>query len=171
MKPNRLVIVAVMLAACGGQTAATTTTVGPGTITAPSPAPTTTEAPASSTTTPPSTATTLPAAPTLPPSPIGDGESICDLYGAPVEIGQVSDIGLIEISGIAASRNHPGVIWAVNDSGDGPTIYAIEDGETISTVGLNGVFPIDFEDLDIGPGPDGTDHARGFLILEAPRHD
>jgi hypothetical protein len=153
-----LVAMCVVLAACGGagtptdeppSTSATTATTAT--------SPPVTALPATSTsTTIPATTTTRPALPD--PPPFGDGETVCDLYGSAEQIGQVRDIGLIEISGIAASRSHDGVVWAVNDSGDGPTVYAIEEGETISTVTLNGAFPIDWEDLDIGPGPDGSDH-------------
>jgi hypothetical protein len=33
---------------------------------------------------------------------------------------------LAESSGVAVSRTQPGVLWSHNDSGDGPTLYAID---------------------------------------------
>lgn len=98
------------------------------------------------------------ALPALVPPSVPSGGTICDVYGDPDVIGRVSDTRLIEISGIAASRTHDGIIWAVNDSGDAPVVYALDEGDTVARVTLNAVFPIDWEDLDVGPGPDGTDH-------------
>ena len=41
------------------------------------------------------------------------------------EVGVVPD-ELQESSGLAISRTQPGVLWSHNDSGDGPTLYAID---------------------------------------------
>lgn len=160
MRTPRLLALAVVLTACSQTVATTTTTTAlPGSTVSPSSSVTTTatDAPAAPTSSTTVTSTTRPLA-DLPDSPVAAGESVCDLYDAPTVVGEVSDTALIEVSGIAASRTHEGVVWAVNDSGDGPVVYAIDDGDTITTLTLDGVFPIDWEDLSIGPGPDGSDH-------------
>jgi hypothetical protein len=64
-----------------------------------------------------------------------------------------------ELSGLAASRSQPGVLWAVNDSGDNARLYAIAtDGSYLGSFVLGGVTATDWEDIAIGPGPEpGTD--------------
>lgn len=60
----------------------------------------------------------------------------------------VNDTVLAEISGLAASHEHPGVLWVHNDSGDPAAIYAIsEQGERLATVTVDGVSNIDWEDI------------------------
>ena len=68
--------------------------------------------------------------------------------------GTVGDAELVEVSGLAAGRANPGVIWAHNDSGDGPNLYALDSaGALLATFGLTGAQAIDWEDLAAGPGP------------------
>src|SRR5262245_877881 len=54
--------------------------------------------------------------PSLPTAPAPAGP--CKLFSSPAPVGQVQNIELIEISGLAASRTRPGVVYAHNDSGD-----------------------------------------------------
>jgi len=94
-----------------------------------------------------------------------------------------------EASGLAVSRETPGVLWTHNDSGDGPVLYAFDKtGAHRGAVMLDGVWAIDWEDLagavlddqptlvvgDIGDnprkrrricrrGPAGLRHAGGQL--------
>ncbi len=66
----------------------------------------------------------------------------------------VSDTRLKEVSGIAASRKFPGVLWVHNDSGDKPRVFAIDtSGQTLGSVLLAGEKAYDWEDIAIGPGP------------------
>lgn len=67
---------------------------------------------------------------------------------------------LDEISGLAASRTAPGVLWVHNDSGDNSRIYTIDlEGQLLGTYTLGGVFVEDGEDIAIGPGPEpGVDY-------------
>jgi hypothetical protein len=59
---------------------------------------------------------------------------------------------LKEASGIAASRNNPGVLWTENDSGNAAVVYAIDaQGRNLGTYALPG--NSDNEDISIGPGP------------------
>jgi hypothetical protein len=66
---------------------------------------------------------------------------------------------LTSVSGLAASRRHPGVIWAIEDSFEPPVITALDlDGQVRAEVRVEGSLftNIDWEDLAVGPGPDGT---------------
>jgi len=65
------------------------------------------------------------------------------------------------VSGIASSRRNPGVLWAHNDSGGGPDVYAVgDDGADLGRFRLGGdATAVDWEDMTLGPGPqDGVDH-------------
>ena len=90
------------------------------------------------------------------PSTPGDAA----LFGGPVPAGVVQHDPLQEASGLVASRAHPGVLWAHNDSGDGPYLYALTtDGRHLGVFALSGAEARDWEDLAIGPGPEaGVDY-------------
>ncbi|HET9363012.1 MAG TPA: hypothetical protein VFO58_24855, partial [Vicinamibacterales bacterium] len=61
---------------------------------------------------------------------------------------------LNESSGLAISRSQPGVLWSHNDSGDAPTVYAIDQsGRLLATVPLAGADARDWEDMSSGPCP------------------
>ncbi|MET8227974.1 WD40 repeat domain-containing protein [Streptomyces sp. NPDC005301] len=67
----------------------------------------------------------------------------------------IEDPRITESSGLAASRQHPGVYWTHNDSDDGPYLYAVDSrtGKTVATVTLSGIgSPRDVEAVSIGPG-------------------
>ena len=72
-------------------------------------------------------------------------------------VGIVSRLGAIpEASGLAASRRTPGVLWAQNDSGD-PIVFALnESGHVIGRVRITGVSVHDWEDIAVGPCPQGS---------------
>ncbi len=81
----------------------------------------------------------------------GAGE--CTVYASkPRRVGSVPE-GLRELSGFAASRRHPGIYWAHNDSGNTLALHAIrENGDVVAT------FPLaasartrDPEDVAVGP--------------------
>ena len=65
---------------------------------------------------------------------------------------------LRELSGLAASRRHPGVLWAHNDSGNAFVLFALRtDGRVLSAFPLRGAAPVDIEDIAVGPcGPAST---------------
>ena len=86
---------------------------------------------------------------TLPPD-----AAVCDGYRDVSTDGTVRSNELNEISGVAASRNHPGVLWVHNDSGGEGAVYALSVvGELLATWTLNGAGAFDWEDLATGPGP------------------
>ncbi len=62
-----------------------------------------------------------------------------------------------ESSGVAASRRRPGVFWTMNDSGDGPFLYATDSaGSDLGAVRVRNATNVDWEDLATGPCPDGS---------------
>jgi hypothetical protein len=75
----------------------------------------------------------------------------------PAVAGEVGEPALVETSGLAASRAHDGVLWAHNDSGDQPRVFALgEDGEALGAYAVDGAENVDWEDVAVGPGPDGA---------------
>ena len=79
-----------------------------------------------------------------------DGGKIIGTLKAPV----------VEASGLAASKQNQGVLWAHNDSGHASELYAVRlDGTPVGTFFLSESESIDWEDVAIGPGPiDGQDY-------------
>jgi hypothetical protein len=62
---------------------------------------------------------------------------------------------LREASGLAVSRTQPGVLWAHNDSGDAPMLYAIDaKGTILAKVAVLDAMAIDWEDIAGGPCPE-----------------
>ena len=83
----------------------------------------------------------------------------CDRYEGPTVIGTVSEPTLSEISGLAASRAHEGVLYVHNDSGEPHArFFAIRtDGEVLGEYALGGEPAFDLEEIAIGSGPRGHD--------------
>lgn len=72
--------------------------------------------------------------------------------------------GLHELSGIAASRRHPGVYWAHNDSNNHGTLFAIdESGKVLARFPLRGLRPRDAEDVAVGPCAPGSRRSCIYL--------
>ncbi|MFD6417292.1 WD40 repeat domain-containing protein [Streptomyces sp. NPDC060194] len=66
----------------------------------------------------------------------------------------MTDPRIVESSGLAASREHPGIYWTHNDQ-DSPRVFAVDSrtGRTVATVTLRGVgTPRDMEAIAVGPG-------------------
>lgn len=62
--------------------------------------------------------------------------------------GWMSDPVLREVSGMAVSHAHPGMLWVENDSGNPATIYAVTPGGSLrARLAIDGVPNIDWEDL------------------------
>jgi hypothetical protein len=80
----------------------------------------------------------------------------CATFEQGVEAGRVANPALDELSGLGASRRNPGVLYANNDSGDGARVFVLtETGGDLGTITLSGAGHVDYEDLAVGPGPDG----------------
>ena len=68
-----------------------------------------------------------------------------------------------EASGIAASRMNVGVIWAHNDSGDQPRLFALDgNGKHLGVYEILGAEAEDWEDMAVGPGPKAE---RSYLYI------
>jgi hypothetical protein len=73
---------------------------------------------------------------------------------APTVQGTVGPTELIETSGVAPSRRHPGILWVHNDSGDTPRVFAITgNGAARGVYPFVGATAFDWEAIAIGPGP------------------
>jgi hypothetical protein len=68
--------------------------------------------------------------------------------------GVVSTTTIFEASGLAASRQNPGVLWTHNDIKTTAILFALStNGNLLATWQMSNVFSGDFEDIAIGPGP------------------
>jgi hypothetical protein len=73
----------------------------------------------------------------------------------PTRLAELTDKRLEEVSGLAASANNPGLLWAHNDSGNSAEILLIDDSLNIKLVcKIKGVDNRDWEDIAVGPGPE-----------------
>lgn len=70
--------------------------------------------------------------------------------------GTFADAELKESSGVAVSRAHPGILWTVNDSGNGPWIFATDTtGRAVARIPLD-ARNRDWEAIAIGSCPPGS---------------
>jgi hypothetical protein len=70
-------------------------------------------------------------------------------------MGTIPNDSLSELSGLAASRRNPGVLYVHNDSGDAPRIYALDEkAQLLGACTIRGAAAGDWEDIAVGPGPD-----------------
>jgi len=68
---------------------------------------------------------------------------------------------LIEASGLIYSRKNPGYLWSHQDKGNDNRIFLIDSnsGETVAAYRLIGMQNRDWEDIEMGPGPEsGVDY-------------
>lgn len=68
-----------------------------------------------------------------------------------------------EASGIADSKINSGYLWIHEDSGSRPHIWLLKkDGTSLKSIAINGATNIDWEDMGLGKGPDGS---KNYLYL------
>jgi len=80
-----------------------------------------------------------------------------DAFLPGAKIAALENKKLGEISGLESSTNNPNLLWAHNDSGNGPEIFLLNDKLEIKlTCELAGVKNRDWEDIAVGPGPDSN---------------
>ena len=78
----------------------------------------------------------------------------CPTFDTGTTPGTIASPALIEASGIAPSRMNGGVLWAHNDSGDTPRLFAMNTtGTHLGTYTFSGASAVDWEDMAVGPGP------------------
>jgi hypothetical protein len=163
-----------MVGGCGGSSSVAEGAASTATLPAPSLAPATT---ATSTTAPPpptTATTTAPATPatttTTAPTPTAAGTTIVAVPVVPgtcpswklVAKPRIAAPDITEASGLAGGRVNRGVWWTHNDSGDTPRVFALDgDARLLTTVAVEGADAWDWEDIDIGPGPEG----RSYLYV------
>jgi hypothetical protein len=69
-------------------------------------------------------------------------------YRAPEVVGTIDTPGLVELSGLAASRIRDDTLWAHNDSLNAPILYAIgSDGRDLGSLHVEGASYLDWEDM------------------------
>lgn len=74
----------------------------------------------------------------------------------------VRDPDLQESSGLAASPSRPGILWTHNDSGNSPTLYAVDrDGAVVARVAVRGVPATDWEAI----GSWRDERGRGLIAI------
>jgi hypothetical protein len=70
------------------------------------------------------------------------------VVGEPVIAGKLENTQINEASGLASSRLYPGLLWAINDGGDDPLLYAVgSDGTDLGTFRVEGAKNFDWEAL------------------------
>jgi len=70
------------------------------------------------------------------------------LYQDAVQMGYLANRELNEVSGLACSRLNHDVLWAINDSGSGPYLYAVDTrGAHLGKVRVRNALNQDWEDL------------------------
>lgn len=70
------------------------------------------------------------------------------------KVGVIHDSSLWEVSGLAASRSHPGYLWAEEDSGNSNQIQLISPrGNAVARFSIENARNRDWEDIAVGPGP------------------
>lgn len=87
---------------------------------------------------------------------------------------------MVESSGVAVSRAHPGLLWTHNDSGDDAYVYATDlAGTDRGTVRIRGAKAVDWEDITLAPCPAGrttclyiadtgdNERRRNFVVIYA----
>ena len=93
----------------------------------------------------------------------------CPNEGSIRDLGALSDGSLDETSGLTASTEHPGVLWAHNDQGDSPRLFALDEtGEILGESVVLGPLAFDWEDIAAGLGPDGS---PGLWIADTGDND
>ena len=101
--------------------------------------------------------------------------------GNPYEAGRLQNSRIREASGIARSHRHSEILWAINDSGSSPVLFAIgSDGSDRGSVRLKNAVNFDWEDIasfeidgkpwllvaDIGDNFGFRSHVSLYLIEE-----
>lgn len=77
-------------------------------------------------------------------------------FGQTRRLAEAEDRAIKEASALVASRRWPGILWTLNDSGNTPTLYALdEEGRSRGTFRVEGASNEDWEALQLGPGRDG----------------
>jgi myo-inositol-hexaphosphate 3-phosphohydrolase len=86
--------------------------------------------------------------------PTAPVQSRCPTFAEREQIGTVAFPEADEISGVAASRRNPGVLWVHNDSGDTERAFAMDTkGQLIATYRISDNNQSDWEDVAVATAP------------------
>ena len=87
-------------------------------------------------------------------------------FGDVAVAGTVSAPAIAELSGLAASRRHAGVLYTHNDSGDGARFFAIgTDATSRGEFQVLGAKAVDWEDIAVAPCAVGTGAPNSCVYL------
>lgn len=76
-------------------------------------------------------------------------------FADPVQLAELATGTIEEASGLAASVVNKGLLWTLNDSGNGAEVFLIDTKVNIKlTCVLKGIDNRDWEDITVGPGPE-----------------
>ena len=90
-----------------------------------------------------------------PPDTPATSRSTCQ-YAQTRPTTQIRQPAIREASALVASQQFPGVYWTLNDSGNAPMIFAVDErGAPRGTFRVTGATNVDWEALQLGPGDDG----------------
>jgi hypothetical protein len=96
---------------------------------------------------------------TAPDAPVDAADprcAVCAAYGSVTTRGSIPPV-LGELSGLAASAIHPGILYTHNDSGDTARFFALSDvAELRAEFDLVSAVATDWEDIAVGPCPTGS---------------
>jgi hypothetical protein len=94
-------------------------------------------------------------------------------YSEPITIKEIKKDKFQELSGIAFSKVHPGVFYGHTDSGGEAAVYMFNSkGEELGKIKLDKAKNRDWEDIAVGPGPDGKSYIYvGEIGDNAAVHD
>ncbi len=80
-------------------------------------------------------------------------------FSGPVAVREIKKDKFEELSGIAFSSLHPGVYYGHTDSGGEAAVYIFNsDGEELGRIDLKDTKNRDWEDMAVGPGPNGKSY-------------
>lgn len=99
-----------------------------------------------------STTTSMPATTTT----TGPRPDVCDPIDDGTAIGIIAEPALSEVSGIVRTSIDPDRLWAHNDSGAPPRLWAVALDGTVLGYHEVRARNVDWEDIALGPGLDGT---------------
>ncbi len=83
-------------------------------------------------------------------------QKIDSVYLSGISQSVIKNPELEEISGLAFSHKHPNLMYVHTDSGGEAAVYLLDSmGKELGKVELEGMKNRDWEDIAVGPGPDG----------------
>ena len=99
-------------------------------------------------------------------------EGPCLEFAAPTQVGEAQAPELVALSGMVASREQPGVLYAHADQANSARFFALDvSGTTLGDFTLSGAVADDSEDLAVGTGADGSSWLYLADIGDNPARD